>query len=270
MKSVFSALGVVIIGLFTVSCSNDKDSEPISQPVSLSCESLKTCLRGGVQSIIINGGSGGFTVSVNGDAVEASCDNRTIAITPLTYGNAWLTVTDAATGSSAKCDVSVGESYATFLPTSINSSFIGKNDILYMRCDEDASPRQWFIISVDGTTQRKGTFTTSYVRDETVTVQGQDYYFSLFSLNMDDGNGNCQYTAADGRTFATNSPVWPFLFSGTGWSNASDTGISSPALSSRTDFSPNGANNIIVLYDQSTDLMNPSVSFSVGKIAPLP
>lgn len=270
MKSVLSALGAVIIGLFTVSCNNDKDSDAaVTQPVSLSCESIKMCLRGGVQSIRINGGSGGFTVSVNGDAVEAYRDNRTIAITPLAYGNAWLTVTDAATGSSVKCNVSVGESYATFLPQYVNTSFIGRDDILYMRCDEDASPRQWFIISADGTTQRKGTFTTSYIRDEAVSVQGQDYYFSLFSLNMYDENGNRQYTAADGRTFADNSPVWPFLFSGTGWSDISSNALTS-ALSTRFNPTVQTVSNIIVLYDQSTDLMNPSVTFSVGQIVPLP
>lgn len=261
MNIIFKSIAAILVGLLAVSCGSDND-EDVMQPMNLSDGSVKMCLRGDTQSISISGGSGDFTVAVNGNSVTAACDGRIITITPKDFGNAELTVTDSFTGTTARCAINVGKSFIELQPSFTIDPFFSKQNRLYMDCDIHASPRQWIITAMDGQKLHDGTFTTAYMRDETVTAEGEDYKFALFSLEMKEGNTSHHYVVGDMRTVVDGTPLWAILFPESSWSKPVTTALSRTA----GPISFTG----IMFFDSDADLLNPSVTWTVTGPVPLP
>lgn len=265
MNVFFKSIAAITLGLLAVSCGSDND-EDVMQPMSLSDGSVKMCLRGDTQSISISGGSGNFTVAVNGNSVTAACDGRIIRLTPEAFGDATLTVTDASTGATAQCTVNVGKSFAEFRPSYTIDPFFGEQSILYMDCDLQSSPRQWVITTLNGHKLHEGTFTTTYMRDETVTNQGEDYNFALFTLEMNEGSTTHHYIAGDMMTIADGTPWWAILFPGTGWHALNQTALDKALTRSTMPTTIIG----ISFFGTDADLLNPLVSWRAIDPVPLP
>jgi|GEM_PF-4381051 lipoprotein len=261
MNVIIKWYAALTIGLLAMSCSRDNDGS-VMQPMSLSAASVKICLREDAKKLSVSGGSGNFLVAVSGNAISAECYGRIITITPKDFGNAELTVTDSFTGTTARCAINVGKSFIELQPSFTIDPFFSKQNRLYMDCDIHASPRQWIITAMDGQKLHDGTFTTAYMRDETVTAEGEDYKFALFSLEMKEGNTSHHYVVGDMRTVVDGTPLWAILFPESSWSKPMTTALSRTA----GPISFTG----IMFFDSDADLLNPSVTWTVTGPVPLP
>lgn len=242
-------------------CSSDDKNES-QQEMTLSTGSVKVCLQGEAATVGISGGSGNFNVSVNGDAAIATCNNRIVTVTPAALGDARMTVTDTGTGATAYCDISVGRPYMEFRASHTSDPFFSNQNLLYMECFKLSPPCKWVITKMDGQILHEGTFTTAYMRDETVTVEGEDYKLALFSLEMKEGNTSHHYVVGDMRTVVDGTPLWAILFPESSWSKPMTTALSRAA--GPISFSG------IMFFDSDADLLNPSVTWTVTGPVPLP
>lgn len=261
IKPIIKWLTAMAVCMLAVACSND-DKDESQQEMSLSTGSVKVCLQGEAATVGISGGSGNFNVAVNGDAAIATCNSRIVTVTPAALGDARMTVTDTGTGATAYCDISVGRPYMEFRASHTADPFFSNQNLLYMECFKLSPPCKWVITKMDGQTLHEGTFTTAYMRDETVSAEGEDYKFALFSLEMKEGNTTHHYIAADTRTVLDGTPFWAILFPGSGWSKPVTTALSRTA--GPISFSG------IMFFDSDADLLNPSVTWTVTGPVPLP